>query len=52
MTEEPLSTNDEITASGIKSMLTTRWPELQVSIPIIKCVRKDMEWVCTRLHYC
>ena len=52
MIEESLNNNDEITARGIKSLLIARWPELQVSIPTIKRVRKDMEWVCTRPHYC
>ena len=50
--EEALTSNDEITSRGIKSLLTFQWPELQVSIPTIKRVRKNMGWVCTRPHYC
>ena len=52
MIEEALNNNDEITARGIKTLLTAQWPELRVSIPTIKRVRKNMEWVCTRPHYC
>ena len=52
MIEEALINNDELTSRGIKSLLTARWPELQVSIPTIKRVRKRLGWVCTRPHYC
>lgn len=34
--EEELRKNDELTSSGIKRLLTERWPNLQVSIPTIK----------------
>ena len=50
--EEALTSNDEITSRGIRSLLTSQWPEFQVSIPTIKRVRKNMGWVCTRPHYC
>ena len=50
--EEELKKNDELTSSGIKRLLTERWPDLQVSVPTIKRVRKEMGWVCTRPHYC
>ena len=52
MIEEALNNNDEITARGIKGLLTAQWPELRVSIPSIKHVRKNTEWVCPRPHYC
>ena len=50
--EDALRSNDEITSTGLRSLLDSRWPELQVLIPTIKCVRKEMGWVCTRPHYC
>lgn len=52
MIEDAINDNDEITARGIQSLLTARWPDLRVSIPTIKRVRKNMQWVCTRPHYC
>ena len=50
--EEALTRNDEITSRGLKTLLSAQWPDLQVSIPTIKRVRKEMEWVCTKPHYC
>ena len=50
--EEEMNKNDELTARGIRRLLSQRWPELQVSIPTIKRVRQEMGWVCTRPHYC
>ena len=50
--EETLRNNDEVTSTGLKSLLVARWPELQVSIATIKRVRRKMGWVCTRPHYC
>ena len=50
--EEEMKNNDELTAPSIRSLLLERWPELQVSISIIKRVRQEMGWVCTRPHYC
>ena len=50
--EEALTRNDEITSRGLKNLLSAQWPDLQVSIPTIKRVRKEMEWVCTKPHYC
>lgn len=49
--KEKLRENDELTATGIKVELLRKWPDLKVSIPTIKHVRKDMGWVCTQLHY-
>ena len=40
--EEALTSNDEITSRGIRNLLTSQWPELQVSIPTIKRVHKNM----------
>jgi len=48
--KDALRNNDEITSTGLRSLLDSRWPELQVSIPTIKHVRKEMGWVCTRPH--
>ena len=50
--EEALTRNDEITSRGLKNLLSAQWPDLQVSIPTIKRVRKEMEWVFTKPHYC
>ena len=50
--EEMYNGNDELTSTRIKCLLTERWPDLQVSIPTIKRMRKEMGWVCTRPHYC
>jgi len=50
--KDQLSRNDEITSRGLKSLLSAQWPDLEVSIPTIKRVRKEMGWVCTRPHYC
>ena len=50
--EEELNNNDELTSTGIRSLLSSRWPDLRVSAAMIKRTRKDMGWVCTRPHYC
>lgn len=50
--EDVMRNNDEITARGLKGLVAVRWPEVQVSISTIKRVRKELGWVCTRLHYC
>lgn len=49
---EQLNKDNELTSSKIKTLLTARWPDLEVSVPTIKRVRKEMGWVCTRPHYC
>ena len=50
--EQEMRKNDELTSTGIKALLLEKWPHLQVSIPTIKWVGKEMDWVCTRPHYC
>ena len=50
--EEELTNNDEITSTGIRSLLLSRWPDLRVSVATIKRTRREMGWVCTRPHYC
>ena len=50
--EDALTRNDEITSRGLRDLLLAQWPDLQVSFPTIKRVRKEMGWVCTRPHYC
>ena len=50
--EQELTNNDELTSTGIRSLLTSRWPDLRVSVATIKRTRKEMGWVCTRPHYC
>ena len=50
--EERLRANDEVTARAMKNLLLEKWPDLEVSIPTIKRVRRNLGWVCTRPHYC
>lgn len=50
--DETLRNNDEVTSTGLKRLLTTRWLELRVSTATIKRARKEMGWVCTTPHYC
>lgn len=53
MLNAALLNNDELTARQARDLLTERWPEIQVSLPTIKRVRrKELGWVCTRPHYC
>jgi len=49
--EEKLCLNDEITATTMKNLLLEKWPDLRLLIPIIKCVHRNLDWVCTRPHY-
>ena len=50
--DEALSNNDELTAREIRSILMERWPDLEVTLPTIKRIRKQIGWKCTRPHYC
>lgn len=50
--EQELNRNDELTSTGIRSLLSSRWPDLRVSVATIKRTRRNMGWVCTRPHYC
>lgn len=50
--EEELQKNDELTSTAIKASLIRKWPDLRVSAPTVKRVRREMGWVCTRPHYC
>ena len=50
--EEELKKNDELTSSAINESLVRKWPDLKVSASTIKRVRREMDWVCTRPHYC
>ena len=52
MLNQLLSENDELTARRVRSLLLEKWPSLQVSLPTIKRVRREIGWVCTRPHYC
>ena len=52
MLNQLLSENDELTARRFRSLLLEKWPDLQVSLPTIRRVRREMGWVCTRPHYC
>lgn len=50
--DEELRKNDELTSTRIRAFLLLKWPDVRVSIPTIKRVRKEIGWVCTRPHYC
>lgn len=49
---EALLEDDELTARRARSVLQEKWPSLQVSLPTIKRIRRELGWVCTRPHYC
>ena len=49
--EDNLQANDKVTATAMKNLLLENWPDLKVSIPTIKQVRRNLGWVCTRPHY-
>ena len=49
---EALSGKDEMTARQVRNILTEKWPGLQVSLPTIKFIKKELGWVCTKPHYC
>lgn len=50
--EEELKKNDELTSTAINESLVRKWSDLKVSASTIKRVQREMDWVCTRLHYC
>ena len=54
--QDALKKDDELTATKIRDLLLTSWPDLYLrevpSISTIKRTRKDMGWVCTRPYYC
>ena len=50
--EEEMSKNDELTARNARQILMNKWPQLNVSIPTVNCVRREMGWICTKPHYC
>ena len=37
-----LSGNDELTARQARNLLTEKWSDLRVSLPTIKCIRKEL----------
>ena len=45
-----LSEDDKLTARLARSLLLEKWSNLQVSLPTIKLVHKELGWVCTRLQ--
>ena len=51
-TEEELEKNDELISTAINALLVRKWPDLKVSASMIKCIRQETHWVCTRPHYC
>ena len=49
---QALLKDDELTARKARDLLLQQCPTLQVSLPTIRRVRKELGWVCTRPHYC
>ena len=49
---EELKRNNELTSTAINTLLIRKWPDLSVSTSIIKGIRREIGWVCTRPHYC
>lgn len=49
---QALLKDDELTARKARDLLLQHWPTLQISLPTIRRVRKELGWVCTRPHYC
>ena len=47
-----LDANDEATTRQLRNTLVEKYPRLNVSSFKIKRKRKQLGWVCTRLHYC
>ena len=50
--ESELTKNDELTAAQLRTILKEKHPSLEVSLTTIKRARHDLDWVCTRPHYC
>ena len=50
--EDELVKNDELTSPQLKTILTNKYPSLEVSLPTIRRARQDLGWVSTRPHYC
>ena len=49
---QALLKDDELTARKARDLLLQQWSTLQISLPTIRRVRKELGWVCTRPHYC
>ena len=49
---QALLKDDELTARKARDLLLQQWSTLQISLPTIRHVRKELGWVCTRSHYC
>lgn len=49
---QALLNDDELTSRRARDLLLEQWPTLQISLPTIRRVRKELGWVCTRPHYC
>ena len=50
--ESELTKDDELTAAQLRNTLKEKHPSLEVSLTTIKRARHDLDWVCTRPHYC
>lgn len=50
--ESELTQNDELTAAQLRTILKEKHSSLEVSLTTIKRARHDLDWVCTRPHYC
>ena len=47
-----LEENDKITDRQLRRILVEKYPDLEVSISMIKYHRRALGWVSTRPHYC
>ena len=45
--EEAYHENEQLTSAVIKWLLVTKWPDVSVSISIIKHTYKEIEWICS-----
>ena len=50
--ESELTKNDELTAAQLRTTQKEKHPSLEVSLTTIKRAQHDLDWVCTRPHYC
>ena len=50
--DDAMAENDELTSSQLYNMFQEQYPEVSVSISMIKRVRRELGWVAKRTRYC
>ena len=50
--DEALSQNDKITCTQLHKQLRNRFPNIIVSLSIVKRAKEDLGWVSSTPHYC